>query len=107
MTAVNKNNEESQASNEIEMSTANVNTGAPGGLTAGATTRSSLTFSWTAPTETGGAAIDHYNIKIVEVKTQRVITKTSTTTTYTMNGLGEDMRFKITVTAVNKNNEES
>lgn len=108
VTATNQNGEESDDSNEIEMRTINVNAGAPNPLNAGASTRNSISFSWTKPAETGGAPIASYNIVITESTGKEAPRKKSTrTTSFTMDGLSEDHKYKVRITAVNGNGEES
>lgn len=65
--AINNEGEESTFSDELETKTENVKTGTPGNLSPGASTRHSISFSWTAPTETGGAPIKEYTVTVDEV----------------------------------------
>jgi hypothetical protein len=84
--------------------------GAPTALTAGARTSTSVTFTWTAPTDTGGVALTDYQIywnqgnpaptgtSLIYVP---LTTTGSTATTYTATGLGASRAYGFRVAAIN------
>ncbi len=80
--------------------------GAPTGLTAEAAGQTTINLSWTAPTNTGGAAITGYKIEVsptgaVNTWTDLVANTGSTTTTYSHTGLSAGTTRHYRVRAIN------
>jgi len=83
---------------------------APTGVTAGSATSTSLTFTWTAPTDTGGVPLTDYQIywnqgnpspagtSLIYVP---LATTGSTAATYTATGLGASRSYGFRVAAIN------
>lgn len=76
---------------------------APTGLTAGAATTTTLTFSWTPPTDTGGLAITAYEVSKSDVGGVFFLpmTPTVSTTSYTATGLTSGTTYGFSVAAIN------
>ena len=70
---------------------------APTGATATSGTNGAVPISWTAPTDTGGPAIDHYEIRMVGTST----TRTATSSPYTWTGLTNGTSYRFEVRACN------
>ncbi|MXW17846.1 MAG: hypothetical protein F4Z83_09920, partial [Gemmatimonadetes bacterium] len=70
--------------------------GMPIGLAAAAQGQTQINLSWTAPTETGGAAITGYDIETSSQGTTRIV-QTGTATTYPHTGLtaGSTWRYRV------------
>jgi titin len=89
------------ASNTAVLTTAAELPGPPTGLTltAGSPAMTVISLSWTAPTETGGAAISGYRIK---KNGSIVVADTGTTaTTYSATGLTAGATYTFAVAAIN------
>lgn len=78
--------------------------GVPTSLQAVSTSATSLTFSWTAPTDTGGVAIDDYEVYKETSAGSGIWTalaRTGGPTSYTATGLAENTAYSFRVAAVN------
>ena len=82
--------------------------GAPTGLTA-TPGDASITLSWTAPTDIGGAAITDYLVRYRTVpgNTWTEINISSTATTYTVTGLTNGQEYRFAVKALNPTESSS
>jgi len=74
--------------------------GAPGTLSLGSATGSSIALTWSAPSDTGGATITGYRIK--KDGSTLVADTGSTGTTYTATGLTAATSYSFTVAAINE-----
>lgn len=78
--------------------------GAPTGVTAGSTTSTSVSLSWTAPADTGSSAITDYTIqfRLTSVSAWTIFTDAvSTSTSATVTGLTANSEYQFRVAAVN------
>jgi len=74
--------------------------GAPGTLSLGSATASSIALTWSAPSDTGGGTISGYQIK--KDGSVLVADTSSTGTTYTATGLTAATSYSFTVAAINE-----